>query len=171
MIYRLTNKMAKRIKESSLPSIEHSANPYLDWAADVFVANRVHYILLTHCRSLLSCVAVAKGINNSAAFIERCNEMIRDTLLDYDYEFIFRSHIAPEMGKIAFSKVASRKVNGVMVDLVKHAKYYAKVDELSPYELTQRLNRFPHCKQEHPWPVEAFAKLQINRTGGSRQSK
>lgn len=76
MIYRLTSKMAKRIKESSLPNIEHSANSYLDWAADVFVANRVHYILLTHCRSLLSCVASARAINNSAAFIEWCNEII-----------------------------------------------------------------------------------------------
>ena len=163
MIYRLTNKMAKKIKESPDSTLEPPNNPFLDWAADLFIAERTHYILLTHCRSLLSCVAYAKGINNYDAFIRIANQSIKDCLSVYEYEFIFESLVAPQMGNVIFSKVGNRKVNGVMVDLVKHAKYYLSVDELSPLEITQRLNKIPQCSRKNPWPIKAFSELPVSQ--------
>ena len=45
-------------------------------------------------RVFLSYVAPTRGVNQSAAFIERCNQAIRDSLLNDDYEFIYRAQLA-----------------------------------------------------------------------------
>jgi len=62
MIVRITNKLGKKIKVSPDEALEPADNPFLDWAGNSFIADRRHYVLLTHSRSILSCVFTGKGI-------------------------------------------------------------------------------------------------------------
>jgi len=162
MIYRLTNKLAKKIKEHPTHALDFSGNPFLDWAAEAFIAERTHYILITHSASLLSCVMHGRGITDDASFLDRANEAIGSCLRENGFEFIFESIIAPRMGEVTFSKVGNRQLTGIMVDLVKHAKLAVERYGAAPDEIGRRLNEIPQCTQKEVFPIKAFGKLQAN---------
>jgi hypothetical protein len=48
MIFRLSQKLAKKLKEGTLPPLPLDENPYADWSAHLFTADRTQYILLTN---------------------------------------------------------------------------------------------------------------------------
>lgn len=61
MIVRLTEKLAKKIKESGLVTLSANANPFADWSARVFTADRAQYILITNTATLYSRVIYGKA--------------------------------------------------------------------------------------------------------------
>lgn len=54
MIFRLSQKLAKKLKVGALPSLPPDQNPYADWSANLFTADRTQYIILTNTQSLYS---------------------------------------------------------------------------------------------------------------------
>lgn len=46
MIFRLSRKLAAKLKEGSLPSLPLDENPYADWSAHLFTADRTQYIII-----------------------------------------------------------------------------------------------------------------------------
>lgn len=65
MIFRISNKLGKKIHvlpEMILPAL---ANPYCDWSSTLFTANRSQYIIITNTGSLFSIVTQGKGITNT----------------------------------------------------------------------------------------------------------
>lgn len=71
MIFRLSQKLAKKIKAGPLASVPLNENPYADWSAHLFTVNRTQYIILSNTKSLYSCVMFGAGITNDSVFIER----------------------------------------------------------------------------------------------------
>jgi hypothetical protein len=70
MIFRLSQGLATKIKEGTLPSLPLGDNPFADWSAQLFVADRTQYVLLSNTQSLYSTVIYGKGITHDGNFIE-----------------------------------------------------------------------------------------------------
>ena len=51
MIFRLSQKLATKLHESGLPSLPLDENPYADWSAHLFTAERTQYVIVANTRS------------------------------------------------------------------------------------------------------------------------
>lgn len=82
--------------------------------------------------------------------------------LRYDgFGFIADRLIAPNTFKVSVSKSLNRAVTGSMNDLIFNAKYYLEDEDISPYELSFKLNEMPLSYIEYKSPRDAFSKLKI----------
>ena len=140
MIFRLSQKLAKKIKAGPLDTVPLDENPYADWSAHLFTADRTQYIILSNTKSLYSCVMFGKGITNDGKFIERAFSMIREFMEDDGQQFAYRKFIAPASGTVQFAKALNRSVTGSMNELILTAEMCLAEDELSPHDVGFKLN-------------------------------
>jgi hypothetical protein len=161
MQFRLTNKLCKRIGERSLDPPVNVVSPFFDWASDHFTVGGYRFILIVNKASVLSWVFPGKGVNSSSDFIHEAFLAIKDCLHAHEFSFHYERIIVPAMGEVSLSKVGDRNMTGIMMDLVKHAKFYLSEYDLSCYELSLRLNKIPQCSREEAFPVKAFADLPL----------
>jgi len=148
MIFRLSAKLNAKIDSGPLKPLPQDVNPFADWSADLFVADRAQYIICCNTRSLYSAVMFAKGIANDSFFIERVLSNIRETLEADGQEFVYHRFIVPATGSVRFSKALNRSVIGSMNDLTQHAKHWLTAEALSPFDVGLRLNEIPHATLE-----------------------
>ena len=175
MIFRLSQILAKKLKEGSLPSVPLDDNPYADWSAHLFTADRTQYILVTNTKSLYSVVMYGKGITDGGLFIDRALSCIREFTEDDGQAFVYQRFIAPASGSVRFGKALDRSVTGSTNELVKFATFWLEEGEVSPHELGFKLNDVllsalaPSKKDSYGKPREAFKALADGlgaRTGG-----
>ena len=163
MVFRLTEKLAKKIKVAPLQSLPADPNPYADWTAHSFTVARARYILLSNTISLYSIVIPGKGITSDAAFLRETANAIGEFLQADGNEFIYRRFVAPAMDKTTFAKTLNRSVTGSMNDLVFQAKIDLAHFSLSFFEISSRLNEVPMSYLEYKHPREVFMKMMMNR--------
>lgn len=163
MVFRLTNKLLKKIKESPPSQLREAENPFVDWAADHFTVKGSRYIIVTNCESVLTWVYPAKGVNDSDRFIKFSLEAIENCLRENHFDLHWERIVVPSLKEIHFRKVADRNITGIMMDLVKHAKFYLSdyYDELSLYEISMRLSEIPQLSREIVFPRQAFRSLEL----------
>ena len=142
MIFRLSHKLNAKIKAGALPTLPPDANPFVDWSAHLFVADRTQYILLSNTKSLYSTVMYGRGITDDGHFIKRALGSLREFMEDDGLGFLYRSFIAPESGTARFARASSRAVTGSMNELVMYATALLAEGELSPFDVGFRLNDF-----------------------------
>ena len=168
MIFRLSQKLAKKLKVGTLSSLPPDENPYADWSANLFTADRTQYIILTNTQSLYSVVMFGKGIADESRFIERALGNIREFMEDDGQAFVYQRFIAPASGNVRFAKSLNRSVTGSMNDMVFHAKGWLTEGELSPYDVGFKLNQIPMSaikgkkSERYGIPSEAFKLLADN---------
>lgn len=160
MLIRLTQKLCKKIKESPAACCPADPNPYADWTAHLFTADRAHYIIALNTASLYSVLFYGRGVSDDTTFISRTLETMAAFMSDDGFEFQFRRFIAPAAGEVRFSKLSDRRTIGSMNELVRIAKYYLSERQLSPYETAQLLNQVPMSSLTDKLPREAFAALK-----------
>ena len=169
MIFRLSQKLSTKIKTGKLQSKPLDENPYADWSAHLFTADRTQYIILCNTASLYSVVMVGKGLTNDARFIERALSKIREFMEDDGQDSFFKHFIAPTFAKVIFAKSLNRSVTGSMNDLVQCAKLYLQ-DGISPDAIGLRLNNMPMSAlansegQKYANPQEALKLLSTGRS-------
>ncbi len=165
MILRLSQKLSTRIKAGKLAEIPLDENPFADWTATVFVADRTPYVLVSNTRSLYSTVCFARGILSESHFIERALSSMREFMQADGQEIIYRRFITPASGTVDFAKALNRSVTGSLNDLINHAKVWLAEDELSPHDVGFRLNEVllsslaPGESDKYGKPREAFKNL------------
>lgn len=143
LTFRPTLMLAKRL-HLDLPAADVPAdNPFTDWCAHGFTAERHRYVILTNTRSLFSVVTHGAGITSEGAFIRRALDALRETLRDSGREFAWERHIAPAMMEVRFARLADRRVMGSMNDLIYMAKVHLEGRDVSPMELSARMNETP----------------------------
>ncbi len=157
MIIRLTQKLAKKIKEAPTTAAPRAENPFADWTANLFTVGRTQYIILTHSASLYSVVFPGRGVNESDSFIDHAFTALREQMEDAGYGDTFQKHIAPLTGDIRFSKTGDRRVLGSMNDLIQHAQFIL-ADE-SPAGTAAKLNKTPMGALQYQYPRVVLAKL------------
>lgn len=140
MNFRLSQKLAAKIKAGTLRTLPLHENPFADWSAHLFVADRTQYIILSNTPSLYSVVLYGKGITNDSDFISRALTNIRE-FMNYDgQEFVYRRFIAPASGTVRFAKALDRSVTGSMNELILNATDWLVEGELAPFDIGFRLN-------------------------------
>ncbi len=161
MIMRITAKLGKKIGHTPSQVLPLAANPFTDWTANVFFAERTQYIIITNTATLYSGVMYGKGVTDNSIFLQRVMNTLFDTLHSDGFGFIFERLIAPDASKVFFSKSLSRAVTGSMNDLIFQARCCLVDADLSPFDLSFRLNETPLSYIGHDSPREAFHKLKI----------
>ena len=140
MIFRFTEKMAKKLKLGPLTKIDDQpSNPYLEWYANYFFVDRMQIILVTNAASLLSIVMHGRGITNDDLFFKQFIDQLGDYLKEIDCELILHRIIAPKIGTAKLSKTTDRSILGSMNEMKKYIEVrYMK--DWSPMELTDLIN-------------------------------
>lgn len=159
MIFRLSQKLNARIKAGNLIARPLNKNPYADWSATAFVADRTQYILLCNTKSPYSTVMYARGINDDHRFIERAMDSIREYMEADGQEFVYRQFIASATGAVGFAKALDRSITGSVNDLVYHAKGWLVETQLSPFDVGFKLNDIPFSSLKYVRPRETFKAL------------
>ena len=139
MIFRLSQKLAKKIKVGKLTEMPLSANQFADWSDNLFNVGRTQYVILSNTKSLYSCLMLAQGVTNETVFVERASIAIRD-FLRHDGQPIDLQDITDDTG--SFAKALSRSVIGSTNDLVFGAKLLL-TDGIDGNEVARRLNETP----------------------------
>lgn len=160
MIVRVSAKLGKKIHVSPAKSLPADPNPFADWSAHLFTADRAQYILITNTLSLYSMVMYGRGITDDSEFLSRMTTYMREFTRDDGHAFLFERLIAPSPVSFAFSKALNRAVIGSMNDLVYHAKFHLIERQMSPFDTSLLLNDMPMSCLKYDNPREAFLKLE-----------
>jgi hypothetical protein len=161
MIFRLSQKLNTKIKAGSLPTLPQDENPFADWSAHLFVADRTQYILVSNAKSLYSTVMFAKGIKDDSTFIQLALSNLGEFTADDGQQFVYRRFIAPASATVRFAKALDRAVTGSMNDLVKIATFHLTEDDLSPHDVGFKLNEIPFSSLKYVKPREAFKAMHL----------
>ncbi len=156
MIFRLTQKLCRKIKTGALATVPLHENPYADWSARLFTADRTQYILLCNTPSLYSIIIYGRGITDSSIFLDHAMASIRESMIDDGLELIYMNFIAPATGSATFHKSLDRSVIGSMNEFQWHAKDALVSNDVSPFEVGRVLNNIP-CKPLSTPEYSSFA--------------
>jgi hypothetical protein len=164
MIFRLSHKLATKIKAGALRALPPHESPLADWSAHLFVAGRTQYLLLSNTKALYSAVVYGKGVTTASHFIERALGGIREFMEADGQGVAYRRLVVPATGSVRFAKALGRSVTGSMNDLIRHATYWLAGGDQSPFEVGFRLNDIPMSAlagggSAYGKPREAFRAL------------
>jgi hypothetical protein len=171
MIFRLSQKLNAKIKAGTMPALPLDENPFADWSAHLFVADRTQYILLSNTKSLYSTVIYGRGITDESQFLDHALSGLRDFMQQDGLEFVFRRFIAPAGATVQFAKALDRSVTSSINQLVFHATAMLVEDGLSPFEVGFNLNDVllsaiaPSKSAKYGKPQEAFKALMGGMEG------
>lgn len=163
MIFRLTQKLAKKIGWHPLPGLAPGQNPFIDWTAHLFRVERTQYIIVTNTASLYSLVDYGRGITDSNEFIQRTLSYMSELMTNDGYEFIYRRLIAPHTARISFSKATDRHVLGSMNELIFQAEYYLTERQMSPFDVSIEINESPMSHLGYNSTKDAFRHLKVEQ--------
>lgn len=157
MIFRLSQKLAKKLKEGALPALPLDENPYVDWSAHLFTADRTQYVIVSNTKSLYSVVFYGKGITDGGLVIDRALSTMREFMEDDGQAFVYQRFIAPASGSVRFAKALDRSVTGSMNELIKFAKLWLEEGDISPHDVGFKLNDIL-LSALAPSPAAAYGK-------------
>jgi hypothetical protein len=159
MIIRLTSKLGKKIGITPTESLPADPNPLADWSAHLFTAARTQYILITHSITLYSMVMLGKGVTDDVKLRQQMTNAMREIMGNDGFGPPLERFILPFMAQASFAKALNRSVTGSMNDLILQARFDLSEWELSPYDVSFRLNEIPMSYLSYDSPREAFRKL------------
>ncbi len=165
MIFRLSQKLSKKIKVAANSVAPPDENPFADWSAHLFTAQRTRYIILTNTPSLYSMVMLGKGIMDDRRFVDAALSTMREFMVEDGMDFIFQKFIAPTSEEVIFSKALNRSVTGSMNDMVFGARFLLAEEGMSLVEISSGLNETPMSVLGYGKPREAFKGMRIPGKG------
>jgi hypothetical protein len=160
MIFRLSSKLAYKLKVSPPGVLPRGPSPFLDWSAHQFTAARMQFVIVSNTSSLYAVVFQGRGLSNDGLFVERALSSLRNIMEHDGLALTYRRFIAPACHTVQFSKALNRSVTGSMNDLIVHAKLWLTERELSPHETAARLNDIPFSSLDYRNPREAFIAME-----------
>ncbi len=140
MIFRLSQKLAKKIKAPKLYEMPLDENPFADWSSHLFTAGRTQYILISNTKSLYSCVMPGKGITIANVFIARAISTILEFMEEDGESDVYERFILPLTSEVTFAKALNRSVTGSMNELIMAAEHSVCVREESLYKVAYYMN-------------------------------
>lgn len=161
MIFRISQKLGKKIKVIPQKAIPNCENPFADWSAHLFTAMRAQYIIITNTQSLYSIVMHGQGITDDSTFIDRALSAMREFMKSDGFQFQYERFIVPEASTVSFSKNTNRPVIGSINDLIFQAKYELIERGMSPHEVSLRINSTPLSTLNYFKPKETFGTMKF----------
>ena len=159
MIFRLTQKLAEKIKVVPQTALPPHIDPFLDWTAHLFMISRWQTLIVTNSRSLYSVIIPGKGVSSEQSFVEQVMIALRQYMIIDETISIFDDHIAPASEATTFCKASDRRVLGSMNDLIHNARTDL-LETLMPFPLMlARLNEMPMSLLGYGRPRDVFLLL------------
>ena len=162
MIFRLSQKLARKIKIQPTVHADPSPNPYIDWTGHLFTAGRTQYIIITNTASLLSIIFHGRGVTDDNLFVLRTLVLMKEYLWEDPFTFFFPGVIEPYTNRVLFSRSVDKRVIGSMNDLISNARHHLIRDGLSPFKAAQRINEMPMSLLGSDTPGSAFRRLRLD---------
>jgi hypothetical protein len=162
MIFRLSQKLAKKIKIQPVIHADPSPNPFVDWTGHIFIADRMQYIIMTNTASLLSILFQGRGVTDDNLFVLRTLSLMKEYLSEDPFTFFFPRVIEPYTNRVLFSKSVDKRVIGSMNDLISHARLHLAMDGFSTIRTAQRINGMPMSFIGYDTPESAFRRLRLD---------
>lgn len=164
MIFRLSSKLAAKLKVRVLRVLPLDRSAFADWSVHLFTAERTQFVIVTNTASLYSVVLHGRGISTAEHFSRQVLASIQDRMERDGLAPIYQGFVAPARDKVQFSKALNRSVTGSMNDLIFHAKHWLAEGGSTLHETAVRLNDIPFSSLNYRNPLEAFVALgeQVN---------
>lgn len=140
MIFRISQKLRKKIKVTPQKVIADHENPFADWSAHLFTAMRAQYVIITNTQSLYSVVMHGQGITDDSTFIDRALSAMREFMKSDGFQFQYERFISPKAHTVVFSKNTNRPVIGSVNDLIFQAQLGLTEGSISPREVSVGIN-------------------------------
>jgi hypothetical protein len=163
MVIRPSQKLAKKIGLVPKLALPLDANPFADWSGHLFTADRTQYVILTNTASLYSAILYGRGITDDRTLLNRGMDAIREVIEGDDLNSIYGRMVATSTVTIAFSKSLNRSVTGSMNDLICCAKDWLVDEQLSPRDVSIRVNETPMSSIGYAYPREAFKAMIVGQ--------
>jgi hypothetical protein len=161
MIFRLTQRVAAKLRIGCSPAITGSYPWMMEWYCNLLIVRRRQFYLFTHGSSLFSFWAVAARPSREdfGAMFRRCAV---DTLNDYGFSDTESAEVIDD-GPDVFARAADRSVLGSMVDYGKMLRYAVDdeggLDRLTPRARNDLANECPMSKIGMATPVQYLRQL------------
>ncbi len=165
MIFRITQKLAKKIKAVPAAALPPHENPLLDWTANLFMVSRWQCIILTNSASLYSVVFPGKGVPNGQAFVEQGMNALRDNMALDGIVSTFDTKIASALDSVSFCKTGDRRVLASMNQLVCQVKCDLLEMGHSLPVVNRRLNRIVMSKLSYRYAFDELLALADRSRG------
>ena len=159
LIFRVTKKLAKKIKIIPAVAQPPHNDPFLDWTANLFMVSRWQCIILTNSASLYSVVIPGRGVPNEKAFVGQSLKALRKSMAFEGLASFYDIHIASYNDRITFCKAGDRRVLGSMNELVFQARCDLLERGYPLAQVNQRLNRIPMSKLKCLYSIEELLAL------------
>ncbi|MDD4050581.1 MAG: hypothetical protein PHR28_01605 [candidate division Zixibacteria bacterium] len=159
MILRVTQKLARKIKVAPASCLDPDPEPYGDWTANLFVAARRQYIIISNTRSLFTVLTFGREITDKDEFINRFLMVLELFLTRQRLEPIYFGRIAPASETIVFSKTGDKRVLGSMNDLVIEARTAIAYRGRSLFDAAAGMNDMPMGMLKYHFPRKEFLAL------------
>lgn len=165
MIIRLTQKLCDKIDGGPLNTMPLDENPFADWSASLFTADRTQYILVCNTKSLYSTAFYGRGITDNNWFIKQCISSIQEFMEADGQAFVYRKFVASADGSFTFAKALNKSVTGSINELIRMAQVILQDGDVSPFDLGFELNDMlissiaPSKAAKYGKPKEAFKAM------------
>jgi len=159
MILRITQKLGKKIKVIPSECLPPDKNPFADWSAHIFTAERVQHIILTNTQSLFSVVMYGRGIADQAKFTEQALNCLHEFMTAEGLESLYHLCVLPDTTTVLYSRIGNRHVLGSMNDLISQAKMDIVEGGRELYDVAVRLNETPLSMLDYGHPRKAFLSM------------
>jgi len=113
MIFRLSQKLATKLKEGNLPVVPLDENPYADWSAHLFTVARTQYIVVANTGPCIRWSCMAKASPTINEFISRALSALGEFMEDDGQSFVYQRLHWPQPAEMSGSpKTLDRSVIG-----------------------------------------------------------
>jgi hypothetical protein len=159
MLFRLSQKLAKKLKLTGLKALPPDRNQFADWSAHLFTVGRQQYIIVSNTASLYSVLLLGRGISNQNRFVPGVLAAIRELLIADGQGPVYERLIAPAANAAVFGTALNRSVIGSMNDLIKCLRWSSQRAPISPIEDSLALNDTPMSMLGMDKPGFAFKAM------------
>ncbi len=159
LIFRVTQKLATKLKIAPTVALPRAADPLTDWTANLFVADRCQYIIVTNSATLYSVIFPGRGITKPEHFIERAYEALVRQMIKDGCGALFKERIIPAGDEVVFIKTGDRKVMGSINDLVRCAQAHIEYGGDTPEETSDKIVETPMGALKYGRPRDEMRTL------------
>lgn len=159
MLFRVTRKLAKKLKLEPIAALPPADNPLLDWTANLFMVGRQQYIIVTNSTTLYTVLIPGRGNASGEAFAKNALTEIRAMLENDELSPLGKSLPADPSENLVFCRASDRHVLGSMNDFVFITAVTASYSELMVEDSSEQHNQAPMKMIGYRHPIDLMRKL------------
>ncbi len=159
MIFRLSQKVAAKIKEPNLQTMPPDVDPFADWHVGMFIHERLQYLIFVNSASLFTVVLRGAGVKDFELLYVSFRSAMLDVLKEAGAPHLFDRIFNTENRDIIAARATDRRIIGSMNEQAKMA-WFGLDDGRTMDDLINWLNEIPmSLLKKHYIPKSAFLSL------------